>query len=54
MIVLELPRTRFGKIMRWLLRDLAETRTVGDTTTLADSSVMAQIQAGMTSPRGKT
>ena len=39
-IVDELPKTRSGKIMRRLLRDVAEGRDVGDTTTLADTSVM--------------
>jgi acetyl-CoA synthetase len=39
-IVSELPKTRSGKIMRRLLRDVAEGREVGDTTTLADTSVM--------------
>ncbi len=38
--VQELPKTRSGKIMRRLLRDVAENRAVGDVTTLADSSVM--------------
>jgi acetyl-CoA synthetase len=46
MIVPELPKTRSGKIMRRLLRDVAEKRTVGDTTTLADSSIMELIAAG--------
>jgi acetyl-CoA synthetase len=36
----ELPKTRSGKIMRRLLRDVAENRTLGDTTTLADSAVV--------------
>ena len=40
MIVPELPKTRSGKIMRRLLRDVAENREIGDVTTLADSSVM--------------
>ncbi|GAA2242647.1 acetate--CoA ligase [Rarobacter faecitabidus] len=44
LIVPELPKTRSGKIMRRLLRDVAENRTVGDATTLADSSVMALIK----------
>jgi acetyl-CoA synthetase len=44
MIVPELPKTRSGKIMRRLLRDVAENREVGDVTTLADSSVMALIR----------
>ncbi|WP_211210996.1 acetate--CoA ligase [Sporichthya polymorpha] len=40
MVVPELPKTRSGKIMRRLLRDVAENRDIGDVTTLADSSVM--------------
>ena len=40
MIVPELPKTRSGKIMRRLLRDVAEHRELGDVTTLTDSSVM--------------
>ncbi len=47
MVVPELPKTRSGKIMRRLLRDVAEHRDVGDVTTLADSSVMEQISAGL-------
>ena len=43
MVVSELPKTRSGKIMRRLLRDVAEGRPVGDVTTLADSSVMTAI-----------
>jgi acetyl-CoA synthetase len=46
MIVPELPKTRSGKIMRRLLRDIAEGRTVGDTTTLMDASIMDKISAG--------
>jgi acetyl-CoA synthetase len=46
-VVAELPKTRSGKIMRRLLRDVAEHRTVGDVTTLADSSVMSQIATGL-------
>jgi acetyl-CoA synthetase len=46
MIVSELPKTRSGKIMRRLLRDVAENREVGDVTTLADSNVMDLIRAG--------
>ncbi|NYI78071.1 acetate--CoA ligase [Nocardioides panzhihuensis] len=42
-IVPELPKTRSGKIMRRLLRDVAENRAVGDTTTLSDPAIMAQI-----------
>jgi acetyl-CoA synthetase len=41
----ELPKTRSGKIMRRLLRDIAEGRMLGDTTTLADSSVVQELQA---------
>jgi acetyl-CoA synthetase len=41
----ELPKTRSGKIMRRLLRDIAEGRHLGDTTTLADSSIVAELQA---------
>jgi len=47
MVVPELPKTRSGKIMRRLLRDVAENRSVGDVTTLADSSVMDLIQKGL-------
>ena len=46
-LVDELPKTRSGKIMRRLLRDVAEGREVGDTTTLADSAVMNVITAEM-------
>jgi acetyl-CoA synthetase len=42
-VVAELPKTRSGKIMRRLLRDVAEGRTIGDTTTLADGDVMQVI-----------
>ena len=49
MVVQELPKTRSGKIMRRLLRDVAEHREVGDVTTLADSSVMSLIEKGMSS-----
>lgn len=49
MIVPELPKTRSGKIMRRLLRDVAENREVGDVTTLADDSVMNLIKEGMSS-----
>ncbi|MFI9155619.1 acetate--CoA ligase [Streptomyces sp. NPDC053367] len=48
MVVPELPKTRSGKIMRRLLRDVAENREVGDVTTLADASVMDLINAGPT------
>ena len=51
MVVQELPKTRSGKIMRRLLRDVAENREVGDVTTLADSSVMNLIKGGMSSSK---
>ncbi|MGZ3519023.1 MAG: acetate--CoA ligase [Vulcanimicrobiaceae bacterium] len=41
----ELPKTRSGKIMRRLLRDIAEGRMLGDTTSLADSSIVAELQS---------
>ena len=41
----ELPKTRSGKIMRRLLRDIAEGRALGDTTTLADASVVARLKS---------
>ena len=41
----DLPKTRSGKIMRRLLRDVAEGRNLGDTTTLADSSIVDELQA---------
>jgi acetyl-CoA synthetase len=44
MVVQELPKTRSGKIMRRLLRDIAENRDLGDVTTLTDSSVMDMIK----------
>ncbi|ASR38393.1 acetate--CoA ligase [Prauserella marina] len=47
MVVPELPKTRSGKIMRRLLRDVAENRAIGDVTTLADSSVMDLISSGL-------
>ena len=49
MVVPELPKTRSGKIMRRLLRDVAEHRTLGDATTLADPAVMGLIEAGLNS-----
>ncbi|MHB1166379.1 MAG: acetate--CoA ligase [Candidatus Nanopelagicales bacterium] len=47
MIVTELPKTRSGKIMRRLLRDVAEHRSLGDATTLADPAVMGLISRGL-------
>ncbi|MFF9129797.1 acetate--CoA ligase [Streptomyces sp. NPDC014806] len=44
LVVAELPKTRSGKIMRRLLRDVAENRALGDVTTLTDSSVMEEIR----------
>ena len=49
MIVSELPKTRSGKIMRRLLRDVAENRSLGDVTTLADPQVMHLISTGLSS-----
>ncbi|KGM11509.1 acetyl-CoA synthetase [Cellulomonas bogoriensis 69B4 = DSM 16987] len=51
LVVSELPKTRSGKIMRRLLRDVAEDRQIGDVTTLADSSVMELIASGLERPR---
>jgi acetyl-CoA synthetase len=47
MLVPELPKTRSGKIMRRLLKDVAENRSLGDVTTLQDSAVMDLISDGM-------
>jgi len=48
MVVAELPKTRSGKIMRRLLRDVAEHRDLGDVTTLADPTVMNLIDSQLT------
>ena len=48
-VVQELPKTRSGKIMRRLLRDVAENRSLGDATTLADPQVMSLIATGLQS-----
>jgi acetyl-CoA synthetase len=40
----DLPKTRSGKIMRRLLRDIAEGKALGDTTTLADPNVVAALK----------
>ena len=40
----DLPKTRSGKIMRRLLRDIAEGKALGDTTTLADPNVVAKLK----------
>ena len=44
LLVPDLPKTRSGKIMRRLLRDVAEGRDLGDTTTLADAGVVEEIR----------
>ncbi len=51
LIVPELPKTRSGKIMRRLLRDIAENRKAGDATTLQDSNVLDLISADLSSGR---
>ena len=53
MLVTELPKTRSGKIMRRLLRDVAENRSLGDVTTLQDSAVMDLISKGMASAKSE-
>jgi acetyl-CoA synthetase len=53
MLVAELPKTRSGKIMRRLLRDVAENRSLGDVTTLQDSTVMDLISTGMQSTKSE-
>jgi acetyl-CoA synthetase len=53
MVVAELPKTRSGKIMRRLLRDVAENRQVGDATTLADPNVMKLISEGLNSGKSE-
>ena len=51
LVVGELPKTRSGKIMRRLLKDVAENRQVGDATTLADPNVMKLISEGLNTSR---
>ncbi|MBB2945070.1 acetyl-CoA synthetase [Actinoplanes lutulentus] len=53
MLVAELPKTRSGKIMRRLLRDVAEKRSLGDVTTLQDSTVMDLISSGMNTAKSE-
>jgi acetyl-CoA synthetase len=53
MLVPELPKTRSGKIMRRLLKDVAENRSLGDVTTLQDSAVMDMISSGMKSAKSE-
>ena len=48
-VVPDLPKTRSGKIMRRLLRDVVEGRELGDTTTLADQTVVQAIRDGAAS-----
>ena len=50
----ELPKTRSGKIMRRLLRDVAEHRELGDVTTLLDPSVVQMIHELMAAARRRT
>jgi acetyl-CoA synthetase len=47
LVVPELPKTRSGKIMRRLLKDIAEGREAGDASTLADNTVMQQITSSL-------
>ena len=49
----ELPKTRSGKIMRRLLRDVAESRPLGDTTTLADPKVVEELRERGRSEQGQ-
>ncbi|MFB9718976.1 acetate--CoA ligase [Planobispora longispora] len=53
LVVPELPKTRSGKIMRRLLRDVAENRSIGDVTTLADSTVMNLISEKLPSAKSE-
>ena len=54
LLVAELPKTRSGKIMRRLLRDVAEHRELGDVTTLADPTVMDLIGEGWRPSKGSS
>ena len=45
LFTVDLPKTRSGKIMRRLLRDIAEGKALGDTTTLADPAVVARLKS---------
>jgi acetyl-CoA synthetase len=53
MLVAELPKTRSGKIMRRLLRDVASNRELGDVTTLTDSAVMDLIRDKLPTAAGE-
>ncbi len=48
----DLPKTRSGKIMRRLLRDIAQNRPLGDTTTLADTNVVDAIRTSSAASSG--
>ena len=48
----DLPKTRSGKIMRRLLRDIAEGRALGDVTTLRDPGVMAELERQIAAEQG--
>jgi acetyl-CoA synthetase len=48
----DLPKTRSGKIMRRLLRDIAEGKALGDTTTLADPAVVARLKENYADKEG--
>ena len=52
LVVAELPKTRSGKIMRRLLRDVAENRSLGDVTTLTDPTIMNLISQGLSTTAG--
>jgi acetyl-CoA synthetase len=49
----DLPKTRSGKIMRRLFRDIAEGRAVGDMTTLRDPTVMAELEQKVATAQAK-
>ena len=49
----DLPKTRSGKIMRRLLRDIAEGRALGDVTTLKDPEVMRELEAKIAEEQAK-
>jgi acetyl-CoA synthetase len=49
----DLPKTRSGKIMRRLLRDIAEGRALGDVTTLRDPEVMKELESKIASEQAK-
>jgi acetyl-CoA synthetase len=52
MFAADLPKTRSGKIMRRLLRDIAEGKALGDTTTLADPAVVARLKESYADKEG--